>query len=144
MKQFVIAWMLLLSIGQVFACDGPQNQRGETIDVTFAQNSSAIDGTNLLALANWVTDVRLKYPILESASIVGFADAKEGNPRILAEQRATSVIQSLDFFRIHASSVSAIGRVYKPMLPGSTYEPTGTRAEVTLVPGCPNNCCDGK
>ncbi|WP_133666244.1 hypothetical protein [Paraburkholderia sp. BL10I2N1] len=144
MKQFVIVGILLLSVGRVLACDGPENRPGETIDVTFAQNSSAIDGTNMLALANWLIDLRLKYPILESSSVVGLADAKESNPKMLAEARAANVSRSLDFFGIHASRVSVIGRVYKPMLPGSAYEPIGTRAEVTLVPGCPNNCCDGQ
>ncbi|MDR3096949.1 MAG: hypothetical protein LBV73_07730 [Paraburkholderia sp.] len=108
------------------------------------KNESSIDGTNMLAIANWLIDMKLKYLILESASIVGFADAKETNPKLLAEARANNVRRSLDFFSVRVASASTLGRVYKPMLPGSPSEPAGNRAEFTLVPGCPDNCCTGK
>lgn len=143
MKRIAIAAMFALSVGRAEACAGPENQPGQTMDVNFARNSSVIDGANLLALANWAVDLRLKYPFLESASIVGLADANEGNRQDLAEARAANVSRSLDSFGVHASSISVIGRVYKPLLSGSKHEPSGTRAEVSLVPGCPNNCCDG-
>jgi hypothetical protein len=98
----------------------------------------------MLALANWSVDLRQKYPLLESSSIVGFADGKERNSLSLAKDRANNVSRVLNSFGIQASSASVIGRVYKPMLPSSKYEPTGSRAEVTFVPGCSNNCCDGQ
>jgi len=142
-KGIVVASILLLSISRAFACSGSQNQPGQTIDIEFTKNSSFIDGKNMLALANWSVDLRIKYQLLESSSIVGFADEKEKNSLVLAKDRANNVSRLLDSFGIHASSASIIGKIYKPMLPNSKYEPTGTRAEVTLVPGCPNKCCDG-
>jgi len=144
MRRIVVASLLLLSVARAFACSGPQNQPGQTIDVNFAENSSSIDGESILSLVNWSVDLRLKHPILESSSIVGFAAEKEKNSLALANDRANNVNHLLDSFGIHATSASVIGKVYTPMLPGSTYEPTGTRAEVTLVPGCPNDCCDGQ
>jgi hypothetical protein len=144
MRQFAIACVLLLFTGTSFACTGAENQPGQTIDVNFSKNSSVIDGANMLALANWTVDFQLKYPILESVSIVGLAAPEESNPKALAEKRANNVHRALDLFGVRAPSASVIGRVYKSMLPASKYEPTGTHAEVTLVPGCPNKCCTGQ
>lgn len=143
--KFILAMLIALSsVGNALACDDAQNRPGETTDITFSKNSSAVDGKNMMALANWAIDTRSKYFKFESSSIVGFADAREDSPKSLADERASNVAHALDLFGIQSSNTSVIGRVYKPMIPGSKYEPSGNRAEVTLVPGCPNNCCDGQ
>ncbi|WP_198361559.1 hypothetical protein [Burkholderia ubonensis] len=144
MKNLAVAIVLALSVVRVFACVGAENQPGETTDVTFEHNVSTPSNASVLKLANWVIDLRAKYPTFEAVAVIGLAEIGERNPEELATARAAQVQNSLQLLSAHASKVSVSAHVYKPMLPGSKYEPSGARVEVTLIPGCPNNCCDAK
>ena len=45
-------------------------------------------------------------------------------------------LQELNRLGVRSATISVIAHVYKPMMPDDKYEPTGTRAGVTLIPAC--------
>lgn len=95
-----------------------------------------INNAEVLSLADWIVDTRSRISALEGVSIIGLADKREHDPESIAEDRARNVRQVLDMLGVRSATISVIAHVYKPMMPDDKYEPTGTRAEVTLIPAC--------
>lgn len=73
---------------------------------------------------------------LEGISVVGLADAREQYPQRIAEDRARNAKDVLDTLGVRSATASVVAHVYKPATEANKYEPTGTRAEVTLIPAC--------
>ncbi|WP_322060334.1 hypothetical protein [Paraburkholderia sp. J63] len=136
MKRIALLISLALAVSRAFACAGSPEIPGQTKDVNFSFNSSEISNAEILSLANWIVDTHSKRSGLEGVSIVGLADSREHNPQLVAEDRARNVKQTLDVIGVRSATVGLIAHVYKPTMPNDKYEPTGTRVEVTLIPGC--------
>jgi outer membrane protein OmpA-like peptidoglycan-associated protein len=124
------------------ACSGPQNLPGENIDIEFAKNSSNVTGENLLKLANWTVDMKLKYSARDDLHIGGFAEISEASPLELAGHRAEGVKMTLVRFGFVDVPTHVSARIYKPLVP-NTIDQSGRRVEVQLLPGCADDCCDG-
>ncbi|MCC8396200.1 hypothetical protein LJ656_26785 [Paraburkholderia sp. MMS20-SJTR3] len=124
------------------ACETSQNLPGQNIDVYFERNSARLPGAQILKLADWVIEMR-KFPIKEVMSVGGVAEQSERKPFILASQRADAVRAMLMQFGLTGIPYGVRSGIYKQ----SPYlrEPPEKvrRVEIMLVPGCPNNCCDG-
>ncbi|VXC53987.1 conserved exported hypothetical protein [Burkholderia sp. 8Y] len=123
------------------ACQGPQNLPGQYIDVTFEKNSSAISNSQLVALASWSLDIRARFPISDSLSVIGLAERFEHNPQQLGKARADQVHATLHRLGIKSEKEDVVGRIYIPRDPPSLYDEHGQRVEVTFSPGCPSDCC---
>uniref|UniRef100_A0A1I9YKT9 OmpA-like domain-containing protein n=1 Tax=Paraburkholderia sprentiae WSM5005 TaxID=754502 RepID=A0A1I9YKT9_9BURK len=126
------------------ACNTSHNLPGQNIDLYFERNSTQVSAGQVLKLANWAIDMRLKYPIQEVLSIGGLAEASEKEPKKLAVQRADTAKAILMQFDLTETSYDVRAGIYKPL--DYFVEPSEKvrRAEIELSPGCPNNCCDGK
>lgn len=132
----------LASIGAQ-ACETSQNLPGQNIDLYFGRDSAQVSADQVLKLANWAVDMRLRYPIQEVLSIGGLAEASEKDPGNLATQRAEVAKTMLMQFGLTHVPYDVRGRVDNPF--GSVESPEKVRrAEIELSPGCPNNCCDGQ
>lgn len=57
---------------------------GQNFDVYFSQDSAVVSASEMLRLANWTTDQRIKYPRQEVFQIDGRAEERERNPQSLA------------------------------------------------------------
>jgi outer membrane protein OmpA-like peptidoglycan-associated protein len=136
LKRIALSMLSALAMSSAFACSSPASQLGQTKDINFDFNSSEINNSEILSLANWIVDTRSKRSTLEGVSIVGLADKREHDPQGTAEDRAKNVKQTLDVLGVGSTTMGVIAHVYKPTIPNDKYEPTGTRAEVTLIPVC--------
>ncbi|WP_250437302.1 OmpA family protein [Caballeronia sp. ATUFL_F2_KS9A] len=138
--KLLIPALLLTWFGSALACDGPQNQRGENIDVLFARNSASLSVKELARLSAWSAEMR-KFEYADVIQVVGLAETIEVMPRKLAEQRAQKVWSAMQQFGLQSSHLWVTGRVYTVREPRRFSEPGGQRVEITFGPGCPNNCC---
>lgn len=136
MKRIIFLTFFALTISKGFACPESSNRPGPTRDINFDFNSSAISNSEILSLANWIVDTRETLSTLEGVSIIGLADEHERNPERMAEDRAKNVKQALNVLGVRSGTTGVIAHIYKPTRPSDKYEPTGTRAEITLIPGC--------
>ncbi|MGF6812385.1 hypothetical protein OKW30_007577 [Paraburkholderia sp. Clong3] len=133
----------LLSISAQ-ACNTSQNLPGQNIDLYFERNSTQVSADQILKLANWAIDMRLKYPIQEVLSIGGVAEASEKEPKQLAMQRADTAKAMLIQFGLTQVPYDVRAGIYKPLEHFVEPPEKVRRVEIELSPGCPNNCCDGK
>ena len=68
-----------------------QNLPGQNLDVFFEKNSAQPVAGEILKLANWVVDMRFKFPIQESLYIGGLAEASERTPKTLRLSERTTL-----------------------------------------------------
>ncbi|MBV8453268.1 MAG: hypothetical protein JOZ29_13495 [Deltaproteobacteria bacterium] len=141
-KSIVVAFGLLSISAQ--ACNTSQNLPGQNIDLYFERDSIQPSTDQVLKLANWAIDMRLKYPTQEMLSIGGLAEASEKEPKKLAMRRADTAKSMLIQFGLTQVPYDVRAGVYRPL--EHLVEPPEKvrRVEIELSPGCPNNCCDGK
>ncbi|QGZ62211.1 OmpA family protein [Paraburkholderia acidisoli] len=137
MKRIVLFLSLALALPCAFACAGSPPIPGVTRDINFAFNSSEMSNAEILSLANWIVDTHSKRSVLEGVSITGLADKREHNPQLIAEERANIVKRTLDVLGVRAAKFEVVGHLYRAAVPNDKFEPTGTRAELTLIPECP-------
>jgi hypothetical protein len=123
------------------ACQSSHNLPGQNIDLFFATNSAQVSADQVLKLASWAVDTRLKYPIQDGMYIGGLADASEKKSEELAMRRAEAAQTLLTQFGFTKVPYEVRGRIYKPYDPSDPRE-SGKRVEIELSPGCPNHCCD--
>lgn len=136
LKRSALSVLFVFAIPRAFACADSASGQGQTGDINFDFDSSSIRNAEILSLANWIVDTRTRNRVLEGVSIVGLADKREHDPQRLAEGRANEARQTLEAFGVRAATTGVTAHVYKPTMPEDKYEPTGTRAEVTLIPAC--------
>ncbi|HEY2021547.1 hypothetical protein [Paraburkholderia sp.] len=133
----------LLSISAQ-ACNTSHNLPGQNIDLYFGRNSAQVPTDQVLKLANWAIDMRLRYPIQEVLSIGGMAEASEKEPKKLAMQRGEAAKTMLTQFGLDQVPYDVRAGIYKPLRHLVESPAKVRRVEIELSPGCPNNCCDGK
>jgi hypothetical protein len=141
MKIKLVALILSAATVNSPACQSAQNLPGQNIDLFFGKNSSQLSTNQILKLANWAVDTRLKYPIQDGMYIGGLADASEKESKELAMRRAEAAQTLLTQFGFAKIPYEVRGRIYKPYDPNDPRE-SGKRVEIELSPGCPNHCCD--
>ncbi|MDM0035943.1 hypothetical protein QTI33_27670 [Variovorax sp. J22P271] len=131
MKALILL-LAVLGISHAHACSPGQN-----IDVHFDRDSWELKSSQVLRLAEWDIQNRLRYPNHDFLQIAGIAQAEETNPKKLAAQRAEIVA---DFFRRtnYAKAEIIVGsHVYvdKPTL-GESFQ----RTELMMAPLPPHAC----
>ncbi|MEI7293628.1 hypothetical protein WCQ02_15910 [Paraburkholderia tropica] len=136
MKRVILLLSFALSMPCALACEGSSPIPGVTRDINFGFNSSEISNAEILSLANWVVDTHSKRSVLKGVSITGLADKREHNAQHIAEARANVVKKTLDVLGVQAAQYEVTAHLYRPALPNDKFEPSGTRAELTLIPEC--------
>lgn len=132
LKRVGLLILCTIFASSALACTRP----GQTRDINFDFNSSEISNAEVLAVANWIADSHSNTSTLEGLSILGLADRREHTPERMAEDRAEKAKQILEALGVRAEKTEVVARTYKPTMPNSKFEPTGTRVEVTLIPAC--------
>ena len=140
----LIDLVLVLLPTSALACNTSQNLSGQNIDVYFERNSAQISADQVLKMANWAIDMRLRYPIQEVLSIGGLAESNEKEPEKLALQRANSAKAMLMQFGLTQVLYDVRARIYKPLVHLTEPPEKIRRVEIELSPGCRGNCCGEK
>lgn len=109
------------------------------LDLSFANESAALDAAGALRLGGWVADLKAAFPNYESFSVLGHADASERGGKRLAAERATTVRRFLTDRGFRADRVHAeqLGASYNVPIQG---QPTRAVA-IDFLPACPHQCC---
>ncbi|MBN3817088.1 hypothetical protein G3N57_10925 [Paraburkholderia sp. Se-20369] len=130
-----LTFLVLASVSTgAFACSPVHS-----LDVLFEKNSASMSGHEILRLANWATDMQLKYSSLDRTSVGGLADANEKDPHALAEQRAESVKRLLTTLGLGRAPIDVDARLYRSSHLKGIRE-NGKRVEIDFLPGCPHEC----
>ena len=129
--NIVLALSAFLSMQCAHAC-----MPGKNIDVYFASNSSVVTASEMLRLANWMVDQRIKYPRQKAITAGGYAEEGERSPKSLAAERLHAVARTLKATNFNQVPVQEHFGVYRP---GDVSN--GRRVEISLLPACPDECC---
>jgi len=122
---------LLLSARIGYAC-----MPGQNFDVYFPSNSATVSASEILRLANWMADQRIKYPTQEVFQIDGRAEDHERNARALAKARLQAVASILANHHFNQVPMDEHHGIYR-----SGDVENGQRVEISILPACPNPCC---
>ena len=137
----LLASLVLMTMSTAHACSPMQ-----VIGVYFDRDSARVSAAQVSRLANWMADLRARYPNHESIDISASAEPGEMAPTDLAMERARNVAQILrenlqfDNAKIHLPDR---GYVQKP---ASAYlrqleRSQGVRAvQLDFQPACPHEC----
>ncbi|SDC63676.1 OmpA family protein [Cupriavidus sp. YR651] len=109
------------------------------LDLTFANESAALDSAAALRLGDWVADLKAAFPNYENFSVFGHVAASERGGKRLAEERAAAVRRFLTDRGFRADRVYAEqpGASYNVPIPG---QPARAVA-IDFLPACPHQCC---
>lgn len=133
---------LLFGAGNSYACDGSQNLPGQNFDLMFERNSATVSEAQAKKLGVWVSKMLSQFPIREGVAVSGVAESAEIDPEELSARRAESARRLLVRFGLKQERYAVQGYVYKRM--SIQDDENAKRAEITLLPGCPDNCCVDK
>ncbi|WP_205794189.1 hypothetical protein [Burkholderia sp. Ac-20353] len=134
MKKLLVCMLLTGAVSCASACSPVR-----TWDVSFERNSAEISNNEILRLANWLSDLRVRYTSLDRASIGGLAESGEEAAAVLAKRRAENVRQFLTSFGLGTASVDMNARVHRPS--GVTgIRDNGRHVEIDVLPECPHEC----
>ncbi len=128
-----LAALLLLGNHPAYAC-----MPGQNFDVYFPPDSAAVSTSEVLRMANWMVDQRIKYPRQELFQINGWAEEREHNARSLAKARLQAVVSILKTQHFNQVPMDEHYGVYR-----SGDVENGRRVEISILPACPNPCCPG-
>lgn len=126
-----LAAFLLLSAHAAYAC-----MPGQNFDVHFSSDSATVSASEILRLANWIVDQRIKYPTQEVFQIDGRAEDREHNAHTLAKARLQAVVSILEAQHFNQVPMDEHYGVYR-----SGDVENGKRVEISILPVCPNSCC---
>ncbi|WP_423393686.1 hypothetical protein [Burkholderia sp. LMG 21824] len=130
---------LLFVAGPSYACDGVESLPGQNFDLMFGQNSAAVSVEQVKRLESWVSKMLSQFPIREGVAVSGVAESAEIEPDELSVRRAESAQRLLVHFGLKQERYAVHGYVYQRM--SIQDNENAKRAEITLLPGCPNHCC---
>ncbi|MCA8272744.1 hypothetical protein LGN17_09480 [Burkholderia sp. AU30280] len=136
-KFLAAAALTLICAHAAFACDGPSNMPAHYIDIVFDTDSSAISSIELSRLSTWSSDLKTRFPIIDTVWLVGLAERTERDAKQLATRRAENVMTALGQFSIRGEKSDFMGQIFKP----DEFGQSGPRVEVNVSPGCPDHCC---
>lgn len=132
-NKYAFAVLALLCTGAVHAC-----MPGQNFDVYFSPDSAVVSAPEILRLANWTAEQRIKYPKQEVFQIDGRAEEREHNARPLAKARLQAVASILKRQRFNQIPMEEHTGIYR-----SGDVENGRRVEISVLPACPNPCCTG-
>ncbi|MGS0897427.1 hypothetical protein ACVBGC_33670 [Burkholderia stagnalis] len=131
--------IFLLVAENAYACGGSENLPGQNFDLVFEKNSAAVSAEQAAKLGGWVSNMLSRFPIREGVAVSGVAEPAETDPEGLSAGRAEAAHRLLLHFGLKQDRYAIHGYVYKRL---STQDSENAkRAEITLLPGCPDNCC---
>lgn len=122
-----------------YACDGSENLPGQNFDLMFESNSVSVSAEQAEKLRGWVSDMLSRFPIREGVAVSGVAESTETDPEELSARRAEAAHRLLRYFGLTQERYAIHSYVYKRM--SIRDSENAKRAEITLLPGCPGNCC---
>ncbi|WP_179092082.1 hypothetical protein [Burkholderia ubonensis] len=134
MKKLLICVLLSGATSCASACSPVR-----TWDVSFDKNSAEISNKEVVQLANWLSDLQVRYTSLDRTSIGGLAESGEDTSALLAKRRAENVRQLLTSLGLGKASIDMDARVYRPSRLAGIQE-NGRRVEIDVLPGCPHEC----
>lgn len=138
-----ISAAVLLFVGEnSYACDGSGNLPGQNFDLMFEQNAATVSEEQAMKLEDWVSKMLLQFPIREGVGVSGVAEPVETDPEELSARRAESARQLLVHLGLNKERYAVHSYVYERM--SVQDDENAKRAEITLLPGCPDNCCVNK
>lgn len=105
----------------------------------FEQNSATVSEEQAKKLEGWVSKMLSHFPIREGVAVSGVAEPTEADPEGLSARRAESARQMLVHFGLKRERYAVHSYVYKRL--SIQDNENAKRAEITLLPGCPDNCC---
>ncbi|MGR3908098.1 OmpA family protein [Burkholderia sp. SR8] len=108
----------------------------------FERNSATVSEAQAKKLGVWVSKMLSQFPIREGVAVSGVAESAEIDPEELSARRAESARRLLVRFGLKQERYAVQGYVYKRM--SIQDDENAKRAEITLLPGCPDNCCVDK
>jgi hypothetical protein len=117
----------------------------KSIGVYFPPNSTVVPAYQVLRLAEWMTDLREKYPNHEAIFISGSGEPGEHQPAKLGLKRARNVA------RILQDNIQFTGKIDLPnkgyvVAPASESEKRWAKSEgvygvqLDFLPACPHEC----
>jgi len=133
----LVAFVLSVMVPAVFACTPVRN-----MGIQFQRNSSHISASQVFELANWIVDLRVKYPNREAIYISASSDIEERGAERLAWKRAGAVRQAIDVLQFTATEIHSPKEV--EVVKAGSFGPGRRndvkRVDVEFLPGCPHEC----
>ncbi|OXI85121.1 hypothetical protein CFB40_29535 [Burkholderia sp. AU31652] len=139
LSGWISAAVLLFVGANSYACVGSENLPGQNFDLMFEQNSATVSEEQAKKLEDWVSKMLSQFPIREGVAVSGVAEPVETGPEELSARRAESARQLLVHLGLKQERYAVHSYVYKRM--SVQDDENAKRAEITLLPGCPDNCC---
>lgn len=136
-----VAAALLFATPAAFACSPVK-----AIGVYFERNATAVPSSQVLRLADWITNLRARYPNHQAMYVVGSGEPDERNPTTLGVERARHVAAVLrDNLGFDAAKIDLTERGYieEPVGPylKQLDKSDGVRGvQVDFLPACPHEC----
>ena len=113
--------------------------------VYFERNGSDVSAYQVLRLANWVTDLRLRYPNHQTFYVTASTEPGEKAPDRLGMDRAHNIARVFqETLQIAPAKIELPTRSYVEA-PVSAYlkqleKSEGVRVDVSFLPACPHEC----
>lgn len=136
----LIAVLAVLAPPSSHACS-PIKARG----VYFERDSSVVPAYQVLRLANWVTDLRQRYPNHQAFYVSASTEPGEQMPSRLGMDRAHNIARVLqENLQIAPAKIELPERSYVEA-PVSAYlkqleKSEGVRVDLSFLPACPHEC----
>lgn len=137
----LLASLVLTAVPAAHACSPMQ-----VIGVYFEHNAATVSAAQVSSLANWMADLRARYPNHESIDISASAEPGERAPSSLAMERARNVARVLqENLQFDATKIYLPNHAYVSK-PASAYlnpleKSQGVRAvQLDFLPACPHEC----
>jgi hypothetical protein len=136
----LLSLILITGLPTALACS-PIKVRG----VYFERDSSAIPASQVSRLANWVIDLRQRYPNHQAFYVSASTEPGEQAPNRLGMDRAHNIARVLqENLQIASAKIELPERSYVEA-PVSAYlkqleKSQGVRVDLGFLPACPHEC----
>lgn len=139
-RKILIATIAMSAAASSYACS-PVKVKG----VYFEHESSAVPASQVMRLANWMIDLRQRYPNHEAFYVSASTEPGERMPSQLGMNRAHSIAHVLrETLHIASAKIKLPERSYVEA-PVSEYlkqleKSQGVRVDLGFLPACPHEC----
>jgi hypothetical protein len=128
----LIASLIATVCSHCLACSPNQN-----FDVHFAENSSELESSEILRLADWKIKINSLFPNHDQLQIAGAAEATEVDPNQLSKDRARIVYEFFQRTHYERAKITVENHVYKiPRINEKSF----MRTEIMMTPLPPHPC----
>ena len=116
--------------------------RSRAFDIFFAKNSATVSADQVLRLAQWTAQLRVRYPNRELLSMRANVEQGERGGEALGRLREQAVVHLIGDLQFSARQVEIAEKIH--VLPagalGSGPRNDVKRVEMDLLPACPHEC----